>query len=658
MPIDLDTLAKPASTRPPEAGRGLRISLDDLIAEPNFRPRAWQSTTAAPTGAAGWSKPPVGESEDLRRIIELPRRPQVEDESVKAEALVEMITERYSRPNAACVCQAEFGRECVTRLRLAQAWALYEIGLVAGLLGPIGVGHGKTMLDLLAPLAIPNCRLAVLLVPPGLVDQLITEYRLIGQHFRMPSLVVHGKSWADTVPGAPALHVFPYSRLSRPEATTWLENVRPDAIIADEVHKLRHADTATTSRVMRYFHAHPETRFCGWSGSITDSSVKDYAHLSGLALRWKSPLPIDPMVVDDWARALDPGDFPAPMGSLEALCEPGESVESGFHRRLVETIGVVSTTVPAIDSELEITERIPDTLTAHRLPSAVEDALNELRGAWMRPDGEELVEAFAVARCAHQLACGFYYRWIFPRGESVATILEWLEARKEWRRELRTRLRDRKEHLDSPKLAATAASRGWRDENANRAPGSLWYREDELPCWKAETWPRWKRARGTVEPKTEAVRLDAFLAEDAAEWGKTHRGVIWYQHRAFGDWVGELSGLRVHGGGPDAGPRIAAERGEASIIASIKSHGTGRDGLQRLYNEQLVANPPASATGWEQLLGRLHRVGQLEPVVRAEFYRHTPELQDHVDKALARALYVESTLGSAQKLRIGWNLDD
>lgn len=636
------------------------IDLQSLVAPPNFKPHAWQSTSAPPVGSAGWSKPPVEASEDLRRILELPRRDPPAPGSPQAEALIELISSRFARENKACRC-AELApnrgpNPCVTRLRLAQAWALYEIGLEAGCLGPIGVGHGKTILDLLAALAMPDCRLAVLLVPPGLVDQLIAEYKLVGQHFRMPRLIVHRRQrdFADLRGSEPTLHVFPYSMLSRPESTVWLEDMKPDTIIADEAHKLRYPDTATTGRVLRYFQKHPTTRFCGWSGSLTDSSIKDYAHLSALALRHASPLPINPAVVDDWSRAIDPGDFQAPMGALEALCRPGESVDYAFHRRLVETSGVVSTTEPAIDSDLVIEER----KLSDRLPEAVRVALNDLRASWTRPDGEELVDAFAVARCAHQLACGFYYRWIFPRREPLHVIVEWLAARKEWRSELRQFLRHRREHLDSPKLVATAASRAWRDEWSSKPVDALWYRPDQLPCWKAETWPRWKAARGTVEPKTQAVRLDPFLAEDAAAWANEHRGVVWYQHRAFGEWVGEIGKLRVHGGGPDAGPRIAAEDGRASIVASIKAHGTGRDGLQRLYHEQLVGNPPASATGWEQLLGRLHRIGQAQPVVRAEFYRHTPEIRSHVDTALARALYVETTLGSVQKIRLGWTLEE
>ena len=627
--IDLSTLNVPAAA--PVAP----VPVDDLVAHPSFAPRVWQST--APEAAWG-RRPAIEASDDLRRIIALPRRAR--PEGARAEALVELISGRYGLAAGPCGC-ATLGRECITRLRLAQAWALYELGLRGGLLGPIGVGHGKTILDLLTPLAVPDCRLAVLLVPPTLVGQLVAEYDLASQHFRVPSLVCHGRPDTRLVAGAPVLHVFPYSRLSRPEATSFLEQLRPDLVIADEVHKLRHADTATTSRVLRYFAAHPETRFAGWSGSLTDSSVKDYTHLAALALREGSPVPLDPEVAEEWSRALDPGDDPAPAGRLLDLCEPGEHVREGFHRRLVETPGVVSTTEPAVDAELEITER-----AAPPIPASVANALDDVRATWVRPDGEELVDALSLGRCLRELACGFYYRWTFPRGESVSTILEWLSARKEWRQEMRLKLRERREHLDSPLLCARAAMRGWGDVEG----------DPELPRWRAATWPRWRAAKHTVQYETEPVRLDEYLARDAAAWGHEHRGIVWFEHRAFGEWVAEISGLPLHGGGQDAGVRIGAERGDRSIIASIKSHGTGRDGLQRLFCEQLFANPSSSGTTWEQALGRLHRIGQRAPVVRAEFYRHTEELARHVDQALARALYVQGTLGAVQKLRAGWAL--
>jgi len=72
--------------------------------------------------------------------------------------------------------------------------------------------------------------------------------------------------------------------------------------------------------------------------------------------------------------------------------------------------------------------------------------------------------------------------------------------------------------------------------------------------------------------------------------------------------------------------------------------------LQFLFHDQLVANPPASAAAWEQLIGRLHREGQNADEVAASVYRHTPEMADAIDRAVRTAKYVESTMGSLQKL--------
>lgn len=620
----------------------MKISIANRVAGINFAPDEWQ--IGAPV--EGWTrKPEIQMSADLRRIIALPRRDQ--PDGPMAEALVEMMTERYTNGRAAgygCTCQSVFNRECITRLRVAQAWALYEISVKNGVLGPIGVGHGKTMLDLLAALAFTNCRTAVLLVPPNLVSQLATDYELIGNHFRMPSLMVHGsRPIARTVPGAPVLHVFPYSQLSNKKATIFLETLNPDVMLADEVHLLRHAEAVRTSRVLRFFTGHESCRFAGWSGSITDSSIQDYAHLAALALRDDSPLPLDPNIVEDWARAIDPTENPAPAGALLQICAPGEHLHRGFHRRLVETVGIVATSEPSVDCALVITER-----KAPPVPPDVLAALRELRSDHVRPDGEELLDALSVSACALELACGFYYRWRFPLIHGVAqkreVIEEWLFARKQWRQEMRWQLKRPEPHLDSPELLAHAAAR-YHGDRPN---------PDRLPTWGSSTWPRWHAAKGTVHYESETVRLDPYLAEDASEWALTHRGVVWYQRKAFGTWVAEISGCRLHGGGPDAGPRILRERGDASIIASIKSHGTGRDGLQFLYRDQLIANPSSSATNWEQLLGRLHRTGQRAPEVRAEFYCHTMEMRSQMETALRRAEYVGTTLqGSSGGQKLG-----
>lgn len=641
----------------------MTIDLDILVANPFERPQAWQSK--CPDFARdGGSKLPVQPSPDLTRIVALPRRDQPSD--AEAKRLAEFITARLRRENNACSCEAiqrEYGMVdpetgqtpgCIRSLRPVQAWALLEIFTKRGLLGPIGVGHGKTILDLLAALTMPECRTAVLLVPPGLVKQLVRDYRIVGQHFRMPSMITHdANAFSALVPGAPALHVFPYSKLSRPESTDYLERVlKPDTIIADEVHKLKRADTATTSRVLRYFKNHPETRFCGWSGSLTDKSIKDYAHLSALALRLDSPLPINPEIVDDWARCLDPGDAPCPEGALEQLMEPGEHVLHAFHRRLTQSAGVVATRVAAVDAELEIAEREAPPIPTRpgrfqpdeKPPMSLAKAISMAR-AWKRPDGEPIPDALQRNATLIRLACGFFYRWRFPlvggQPQSIANILAWLDIRKQWAAEVRAAIKRRREHFDSERLARNAAERFYGDRPIT---------DKKLPVWESVTYPMWKEIEHTVVHETEPVWIDHYLAEDAAEWAKENRGIVWYSEAAWGEKVAELAGLPRFGGGKEAAKQIVQYDGRTSIIASIDSHGTGRDGLQFKYHENLVGNPGSSNEEWEQLLGRTHRVGQKSNRVRTLFYRHTPELVRCVNQALRRAGYVQGTMGSDQKL--------
>lgn len=664
------------------------IKLSDLYAEPGHAPIGFQ--VPAPTHAYGQGaayKPPIKPSPDLSRVLALPRRKQVELGSPRALALTRMMTDRFAiQRTTPCRCRlpreqggiTENGTDCILTLNLVQCWALYEIGVVQGLLGPIGVGHGKTILDILAVLSLmppdhpePRRYEAVLLVPPGLVGQLMNEYLLVAEHFRVPSLAVHGRDvgW-DAGADRPILHVLPYSRLQRPEATVLLKKIRPAAIIADEVHSLRNRDAVRTHRVLSYFNEFRDTRFCGWTGSITDSSIADYAHLSALALRYNSPLPIDKEVVKEWASALDPkSDWPADPGALlEGLVatgcmEPGEHIHKGFHRRLIETEGVVATKSAAIAAELRVTQR-----AAPPMPPHLDEMLNTLRETKTRPDGEVLLEPLDVARCARELAAGFYYRFIFPDAtdedlEDGGLVDQWFEARKLFRWELREMLTPerRREHMDSPFLCTLAAMRYHGDisagvheiEEVDEDSGELVVRRvdtSHLPQWPSKYWPAWRDIKDKVKVKTEAVWVDEFLARDAARWAHENRGIVWYDKTAFGVKVAELSGLPMHGGGPDAEENILKERGDRSIIASIKSHGTGRNGLQKIFCTQLVANPPSSATAWEQLLGRLHRIGQAQPIVFAEFYCHTDEMRASYGQACERARYIQNTIGAQQKL--------
>lgn len=546
-----------------------------------------------------------------------------------------------------------------------------------------GIVVHNTLLDFLAPLAVKSCKCAVLFAPSNLMKQVAVEYALVAEHFRVPTLIIHAGDKSPPMqpqPGAPVLHVLPYSRFQLAKSTVFLEHIKPDFIIVDEAQNFANMLSTRSSRFYRYMAAHPKTRLAVWSGTLTDDSIMDYVAYCDLALGEGSPTPRKPEVAEEWATALDPTDWVAPAGALRAFCNDGEHVQDGYHRRLTETLGFVTTSGASIDVELEVRQRpapkLPDIMRPHpeapgnvcldlgiNVPKGywpgVETALRLLRGKWQRPDGEQLLDALAVNRCARELACGLFLRWRFIHGETVPLIEEWKAARKEWRSELKDKLQRREPHLDSPLLCANAAARAWGQHG-----GVLDYDDqgEEIhaidgpaPLWKAESWPRWAAIRDKVKPVTEAVRLDDFLARDAAQWALENKGIVWYSTAEFGAWVAELSGLPQHAGGTKAEERIAAERGDRSIICSIKSHGTGRDGLQRLFSTQLVAQPPSSAVGWEQLMGRLSRIGQNATKVYASVYRHTPETAAALDAAMRKAQYCQRTMGQAQKLIAGWN---
>jgi hypothetical protein len=647
MPVDptLLDLDLPAVPTPVDAST--------LIAPKGVAPLEWQ--TYAPTEFRA-HKPAPGQSPDLTRILSLPRRERP-DKDLLGAAYIQAGHRRWKveRPPP-CACPsiiAKYGRKprpCIHSFKFEQAWSLHELSVVGGLFAVMGVGYGKTVLNVLAQIAVKGgSQKALLLIPVGDLEQLCMTYEMLAQHFKVPTLVIHAPVSAPAkgsyiVPGAPQLHVLPYSRLSRPESSTLIDRIAPDFIIADEVDKLRNVEgAATTKRFLRWFAKAPTTRFACWTGSMTDTSITEFWHLIALALREGSPLPLDKQVVEEWACAIDPDPCPADPGSLLAFCDPGEHIHSGFHRRLRDTMGVITTVESAVKVELVIEER-----PAPALPHVIAEALKGVR-AYVRPDGEELVEASEVQRCAREVACGFYYEWIYPRGEPRDLIDKWFEKRKAYNRAVREVIRAGAEHLDSPKLAEQAAQRFFKE----LAPGVCKATGEPLPVWECPEWPAWRDIRDQVKPEPNAVRLHPFLAEDAAAWAEEYRGIVWYDAVEFGAWVAELSGLPQFVGGKKSLGLLGREDGSRSIIASIKAHGRGRDGLQRLFDDQLVAGPPASATGWEQLLGRLMRDGQLSERVRTWVYMHIAELKAAVQQAMTRAAYVQGTMGTEQKLLAG-----
>ncbi len=601
---------------------------------------------------------------DLDRILILPKRQPVDCErergadgrpvrrwTPEAQALIDVMTAKYSLGPRECKCR-ELGYEfCITEFNPAQAWILRELPRVGGIFGMISAGFGKTLAGILAPLALPSVRTWALFIKPDQRFHYRKNYLRAREHFRVPSIVFDNATLQGSyiVPGTPVLHVIPYSLLSNPKSTTLLEQLDPDGLILDESHLVAAKTSSRTVRLLRYLtRRNNEGRAvvqCNWSGSTIKKTMKDASHLAAHSLGMGSPYPLDPDEVEAWSVVIDPSPVPDTTSSTakalhkvfgEALNDrlpifghhASTKVREGHRDRIIQTPGVVSTRSSSVNCSLTIRERVPPAM-----PEVVKTALSGVRNDWVRPDGEELVEALQQTECAREVACGFYSYWAFIHGEPDELIEEWYAARKAWNKELRVKLRHGEPHLDSPMLCANAAERAWRQP---RYIG-------DLPVWPADSWPAWAKIKDKVQPDPRTKWLDDWLARDAAEWTKSHKGIVWCQSRAFGKRVAEIAGINYHGGGPEAEARILAEDGKRAIVASIPAHGTGRDLLQARFSEQLVAEIPASGDGWEQLLARLAREGQQADTVETDVFLHASEIKDAMRKAVMYSEFIQST---------------
>jgi hypothetical protein len=291
-------------------------------------------------------------------------------------------------------------------------------------------------------------------------------------------------------------------------------------------------------------------------------------------------------------------------------------------------------------------------------PKIVHDMLHQLMTSWQRPDGEELVSSLDVHRCAKELSSGFYYRWTWPRAEVMAVRKKWLEVRKEWHKEMREKLKLSKEFMDSPLLLTKAAIR-WhdgythikRDSNGKEIERQVIppkSKNGPLPVWDSSVWPDWKATRDSARPETEGVWVDDWLARDAADWCKSTVGICWYESDLFGRRVAELSGAPHFGAGSVASEGILRERGQRSIVASMRAHGTGKN-LQPFARNLFGQQFSDAATG-EQVCGRTHRQGQLADEITYEVYRHTQVFIEALNRAKMLASYVQETMGASQKL--------
>lgn len=482
------------------------------------------------------------------------------------------------------------------KLRPIQAKALYDICLYKGGFLPIGVGQGKALISLLAPLMLEASR-PVLFVPAELREQT--------KAFVIPQMANH---WLMH----PNLKIIGYSELSLEKNHEMLQKINPDLIILDECDYVKRPQAGRTRRLVRWFKEHPETQCVAMSGTVASKSIKDFAHIIQWCLKNLTPVPLKWQELALWADALDedPQNGVVNPGALKRLCANDENPRQGFRRRLVETPGVVASR----ESDLGVSLRIFRHNT--RVPQIVYNAMSKLRNTWETPNGDIIVEAADLWRHMRELALGFWYLWNPPAPK------KWLEARREWKSFVREKIkRSRKEQFDT-----------------------------ELQVWNncekvgnIKEFIEWKGVKDEFKPNVVAEWISDFALQEACDW-LIDGGICWTEHMAFGKKLSEYSGVPYFGASDNG---ILTTSNE-SIIASIRSHGTGKN-LQR-YSRNLFVAPSSSGKTWEQTLGRTHRPGQKADEVKCEVFLHAPELEKSFEQAQANAIFLEDTLGNKQKL--------
>ena len=562
-----------------------------------------RSVNASPFG-----REVVEHTKEVARIAALPRRVWTNE---AAADLAAMLTRELKTPQG------------TRSLRPVQAIALYEAMECGGLFGPIRVGGGKTDITLLLPLVLEAKR-PILLLPAALIEKTWRDYRTIAEHWRLPTNI----------------QMISYEMLGLVQSAQKLEYIQPDLIVADECHYLKNHRAGRTRRVVRYMHAHPETRFVGVSGTVMKASVRDFSHILRWALKSGSPIPASDDEVAAWADALDekvnplarrqPGALLDLASGREPVCYGTlEQARQTFQARLLETKGVVaSSKTDGVTCSLRVSalEYEPAEITAQHIGNmrhGVKDREgNFVVQPWSTPDGWSFSQAIEFRMYLRQLALGFHSVWD-PRPP-----LAWSTARRDWAVFVRETLAESRT-LDTELQVANAVDAG---------------------RLKTDTLDLWRQVRDSfkIEPK-DVWHDDAALAACAA-WMEDQKGIVWCEHRFFARRLAQVTGAKYYGanGLTDGGESITLVKPGKTIIASIQANATGRN-LQ-MFSTNLITSCPPSAATMEQLIGRTHRDGQEADEVTVDFLLGCREHHDAFNRALDGARAAADTLGHDQKL--------
>ena len=548
-------------------------------------------------------------------------------------------------------------------LRPIQSAALKAVKECLGGFFPIGVGHGKSLIALLAGTVL-DAKCTIIFVPASTVKTLEKTRDDFSKHFRMPE----------------NLHILSYARLSRPEGTAILDKLRGDTpakdvcIVCDEVHRVKRKEAARTKRLLYWFKENEDARFVGLSGTITSKSIKDFSHLLLLALRSQSPLPLRQTDLDLWAASLDVESYETRQAreraamngrnytqeSIEALKpirewaekhgfeppqneQPNQNVSAFaqsfgvgrvtkgamtkhtrrcFAHRLRKSPGVVATQDTSANASLYIRKNESVYLTKD-----IRDAMRDAEENNATPSGEAFETDLAAWRCFRQLSWGYYLEWDWG---ATGPDYGWLWARKYWNTNLYRELKYRSRPGYDSKLLVIRQIQ--REIEAGQGRREI-----------HNAWQAWDQERHKKTPPTVAIWIDDdpyIRTLHDIHQGPSHKA-IWVDSQEMQDRA-KQEGYTVYGAGkeiPDH-PHTA--------VLSIAAHGIGKNLVQ--WNSAHVLTWQSDGTAIEQLIGRHHRPGQQADEVWFNVYTHTEILKKALTDSYVRSAYIKEITGNDQKL--------